>query len=371
MPINELTEEQLRNAGLNSFRATSGKSFAARFQGSFLYPLFASIAFIISLSQKFMVALFKERFPHLASEEGLLRYHAPVYKVNRAVAAYATGSVTFTGINDSVIPQDSFVVTDEGLRFKTLAQGTIAAGQAIVNVQAENVGLAYNKAINTSLVLETDIGGVDETATISTATTGGVDIEGVESWRARILDAAARKSGTGSNSDVKRWISEAVGAVRAQSFGRYPENGKITITHVTLNPEQIAPSLSDLNTARDYVAARVNDGVIVEILQPAGRAYDLTVRIDPNTAEVQAAITNSLKEWFMLNSKVSVNTGDDDDIFTFPLSQIREAISIAAGESRHELTSFGYNGTPEATELVTVPHGNLASLGSINFISYT
>jgi uncharacterized phage protein gp47/JayE len=372
MPIDRPTEEEIRDLGLNLMRQKAGSSFIARYQATFIYPLFAAFAKMIDLLFAYVDRVFKDRWIYSATEEALYNRHLPFTQVQRIDAAKATGQITFTGSDDAEIPADTFVVTNEGLRFKTLASATIASGSALVNAEAENVGLSYNVLQNATLFLETDIQGIDETATVAANFTGGKDIESVDSWRDRMRDRVSKRSGTGSKSDILGWITDAIGDVRGFSFGRYPENGKISISYVALNPDNIAPTSQNLTTAQTYVQARVSQDVIVETISPASRPFDFILRIDPNTQEVRDAIQNSLKEWFMLNSEVSVDQGGgNNDLYKIPISQLREAISIAAGEVRHELTQVAYSGTPETGTEIIIPHQNLASLGNITYQSYS
>ena len=130
---------------------------------------------------------------------------------------------------------------------------------------AENVGADYNLALNTTLFLESEVVGINESGTLSVATTGGKDLESLESWRTRMIDSQANKTGTGSKSDIIGWIEDSLGDVRGQVFPRTPANGEIQITYVTLNPEQISPTTGGLSTALSYVQDRVEDGATNEV----------------------------------------------------------------------------------------------------------
>jgi uncharacterized phage protein gp47/JayE len=104
----------------------------------------------------------------------------------RRAAIKATGSVTFTGTNGTVIPANSEIQTagSSPVVFKTDAVATISGTTAAVNITAKVAGAAGNVAANTISVMTAPISGisaVNNSAIIS----GGVDVETDEQFRNR------------------------------------------------------------------------------------------------------------------------------------------------------------------------------------------
>jgi uncharacterized phage protein gp47/JayE len=367
MPIEKPSKETFRDLGINTFRSLTGSSFTAKYQQSFIYPFFSAIAEMLNLIVLYVQRTYLDRWIFSASEEALYERHLPTYKIDRVQAAFASGSVTFTGTNGSTIAADTFVVSNTGLRFKTTASGVIAAGTATIAVIAENVGVDYNTAATAELFLETDIAGVDESATVAVGgLIGGRDLEDLESWRYRMRDSVSNSFGTGSVTDIQRWITEELGDVRAFVFPRQPANGEITISYVAQDPAEISPETGKLGAAQVAVAARIEAGVIVNYLDPVSYYLDFIIKIDPNSLAIQQAIEAGLREYFMLNSSPSLTAYP----YAMPVSQIREAISISAGETKHQLIQIANAGTPLTGESIAVPNNKLATVGSITWQSY-
>jgi len=367
MPIEKPSKETFRDLGINTFRSLTGSSFTAKYQQSFIYPFFSAIAEMLNLIVLYVQRTYLDRWIFSASEEALYERHLPTYKVDRVQAAFASGSVTFTGTNGSTIAADTFVVSNTGLRFKTTSSGVISTGTATIAVIAENVGVDYNTAATAELFLETDIAGVDESATVAVGgLIGGRDLEDLESWRYRMRDSVSNSFGTGSVTDIQRWITEELGDVRAFVFPRQPANGEITISYVAQDPAEISPETGKLGAAQVAVAARIEAGVVVNYLDPVSYYLDFIIKIDPNSLAIQQAIEAGLREYFMLNSSPSLTAYP----YAMPVSQIREAISISAGETKHQLIQIANAGTPLTGESIVVPNNKLATVGSITWQSY-
>lgn len=103
--------------------------------------------------------------------------------IQRNQATPATGSITFSGTDGTVIPQ-STIVTSGDVQFTTLNTVTIASGTASVNIRATTLGLQGNLPANTITGLFTAVSGVTS-LTNSSATTGGTNEETDSELRAR------------------------------------------------------------------------------------------------------------------------------------------------------------------------------------------
>lgn len=105
----------------------------------------------------------------------------------RNAAVKATGQVTFTGVNGTVISAGSEIQTAGGspVVFKTDAPVTIAGGTATANVTANVGGASGNVSPNTITVMTSPISGVSAVNN-SGATSGGADKETDSAYRNRI-----------------------------------------------------------------------------------------------------------------------------------------------------------------------------------------
>jgi len=105
--------------------------------------------------------------------------------VSRNSAAKATGQVTFNGVNGTIIPIDTVVLTDTNIEFVTDVAGTIAGGTVTVSITAVLPGTDSNVAGATITLLKTPIVGVTSLSNAN-PTTGGTDLETDVSYRNRI-----------------------------------------------------------------------------------------------------------------------------------------------------------------------------------------
>jgi len=91
----------------------------------------------------------------------------------------------------------------------------------------------------------------------------------------------------------------------------------------------------------------------VFVAAPVAEPLNMTVKLSPNTAAVQEAVRAEFDDLIIRDSKPGATT---------LISRLREAVSIAAGESDNAITS------PTAD----VPHatGHMAIPGTITFSSF-
>jgi len=108
--------------------------------------------------------------------------------VSRKTATNATGQVTFSGTDGTVVPTGTSVETETGIVFLTTEDGTIASGTVTVDVEALNAGISGNVASGSIVVITSPIAGVTS-VTNASATTGGTDVETDTALRLRTLDA--------------------------------------------------------------------------------------------------------------------------------------------------------------------------------------
>ena len=82
------------------------------------------------------------------------------YGVDRKEAAYATGTVTFTGTDGTVIPAGTLVQTADRIQYKTDDDVTIASGTADATVTAVVIGSTGNVKSGTVTEIPLAVSGV-------------------------------------------------------------------------------------------------------------------------------------------------------------------------------------------------------------------
>lgn len=285
----------------------------------------------------------KQILPDTCDEDVLAR-HAAIWKKPRKAASAATGPVVVTGAAGTV-PAGTALLRGDGVEYVTAADATLVAGAATATVTASTAGVIGHAVANTQLTFVAPIAGINATATVDVAGIGaGADVEGIEPWRARILQRIQQPPKGGTSSDYEEWALEVAGVTRVWVYPNELGLGTVTVRFVTdgapggLIPD--APTVAALQAHIDSVRPVTAD---VTAVAPTASPLDFTVTLTPDTAAVRAAVEAELAD---LVAREAEPGG------TILLSHINEAISIAAGETDHVLTVPAAN-VVEATGAIT------------------
>ncbi|MCW8918901.1 MAG: baseplate J/gp47 family protein [Gammaproteobacteria bacterium] len=272
--------------------------------------------------------------PDTADAEALDRMASLWLQQPRLAAVAAVGSADLSGIDGSVIPAGTLLQRGDGVEYATTAEVTIAAGVAVVAVAAVVAGADGNAVMGVSLTLVSPIAGVQSQATVAAGgLTGGADVEVDDSLRARIITRMRQQPHGGAKHDYEQWASEA-----------HPD-----VTRVWVYPQELAANgvtirlMTDDATANGIPQQAVIDAVQAYIdgvrpttadpivVAPIAVPLDITISgLSPDTSEVRAAVEAELAD---------LVRRDAEPGGAVLVSRIREAISIAAGESDHVLVS--------------------------------
>ena len=222
----------------------------------------------------------------------------------RTAAVAATGTVTFSGVNATVIPAGTTVRTPTvagtpSQAYTTDVQATIAAGTATAAITAALGGAAGNAGAATIIVLAAPIAGVTG-VTNAAPTTGGVDEESDDDYRARLLRRAARISSGGNADDYNNWAEEVAGVGLAKTIPLGAGAGTVTVLIVDTTRAAAAGALVTLvQTAIDALRPI---GAAVTVAAPTFVAIDvaanLTIASGYVTADVEAAVEAALTALF-------------------------------------------------------------------------
>ncbi len=271
----------------------------------------------------------RQILPDTAEDEDLER-HAALYNLAPTAASAASGNITFTGTNGSVIPSGAELQRADGALYSTTADATIAAGTATAAATASAAGAAGNAIAGVSLTLTTPIGGVNSSATVASGgLAGGADIESIDSLRARLQERLEEVPQGGSASDYVRWALEVAGVTRAWAFPLEGGAGTVTVRFVRDNDVSIIPDAGEVAAVQAYIEEVRPTGAALTVAAPTAVAFNFTVALTPNTVAVQQAVLAELTDLLRREAYPGA---------TLLLSHIREAISIAAGENNHVLT---------------------------------
>ncbi len=261
--------------------------------------------------------------------------------VIRQAAVAATGVITITGTAGTLIPLGNELTSAAGNSYTTDANATIGlSGSIDAAVTCSVVGLDGNDSAGIVLTFTSPIAGVNSTAVSTLGISGGIDEEIDSAYRARILARKRLAPHSGNANDLEQWALEVSGVTRAWAVPEYNGIGTVALYFVCDGQTPITPTLTQIAAVLAHVTSHTDSsgqtiGVPVTMLPglfvaaPALVAIDMTIRLSPNTADVQADVMAQLADLYLR---------DGEPGGTLYLSKLQEAISTAAGEDHSAIT---------------------------------
>lgn len=294
--------------------------------------------------------LAKQLFGDTAEREALLRM-ASLYGITPVPATFATGNVTATGTNGSVIPAETILRLDAATAYRVTTEQTIAAGTATLPVQAVLAGDEANLVEGATLSFESPIDFVNSTATVATGgITGGVDEEGTEELRDRYLLRLREPPEGGADQDYEAWALAVAGVTRAWVYPHELGLGTVVVRFVLDGEPSIFPDAGDVAAVQLALEEQRPITAEVTAIAPTELAVAFTIELTPDTSATRAAVEAELTD---LLARVG-EPGDGAGRGTILISQIRTAIGIAEGVEDYVLTVPAADVVPAVGELATV-----------------
>lgn len=276
---------------------------------------------------------------------------ASIWGVQRTAATPATGSVDFTGTSGAVVPTGTLLARSDGVQYKTTGEVTLVAGVAAAGVVAVSSGQAGNVA-GGELSMVSPIAGVDTSAQITVAgLASGADIEPDDSLRARVLDRIQQPPHGGAKHDYTAWAKEVPGVTRAWCTPQELGIGTVTVRFVRDGDASIIPDATEVAAVQAYIDVLRPVTANLTVVAPVAVPIAFQITLTPNSASVQAAVEAELRDLLLREAEPGS---------TILISHIREAISLAAGETDHVLVA------PAADVTHTV--GQMATFGSVTWL---
>lgn len=304
----------------------------------------------------FLEWISRQILPDSADAEFLDRHASLWLPAGRLPASYALGQALVTGTTGAVIPAGTIFKRADGLAYSTSAEATLVAGQAQVDLVADEAGQIGNAVASTALNLDSPIVGVNAAATVTAgALTGGADIEDDDSLRARVIARIQQTPHGGARHDYISWAKEVAGVTRAWCFPLEMGDGTVTVRFVRDDDASLIPDAAEVLAVQTYIEALAPVGMQVYVVAPVAAPIAFTISLTPSTASVKTAVEASLRDLLFREAEPEGGAGQGVVL----LSHIREAISLAAGEADHVLSAPVADVTPAV--------GQMATFGSITW----
>lgn len=355
MPFERPTLDTLR--ARTAADVASGVGLGALFPRSLLQSLADALAGAAHGLHGHTAYVVRQILPDTADSEHLERW-ANLLGLSRKPAAFAVGTATFNGLNGTEVPLGTKLQRADGVRFTTTASALIpGTGDTFVSValQADIAGADGNTAGAVSLTILTAIPGIEATAAVDAAgITAGVDQESDPDLLVRVQARLRTLPQGGAEADYVQWALEVPAVTRAWAIGQHLGEGTVGVTFaVDDEPTGPIPSGAKVAEVQAYIddATRRPVTAAVTVFAPVAVPLNPTIAVVPDTQAVRDSVEASLVT--LLQQESNAPGG------TLPISHVREAISVAAGEQDHTLVS------PVAD--IVLAAGELATLGTITW----
>jgi len=268
--------------------------------------------------------------PDTAEAEILDRW-ADWWGLARKPAVGATGNVALSGATGSVVPAGTLLQRADGVEYATDAEVTLVAGAATAAVTATTAGQDTSAVEGVSLSLVSPVAGVQSGATVAAGgLTGGADEEADEALRERLRLRVQAAPHGGAAHDYVAWALEVSGVTRAWVYPAELGLGTVSVRFVRDDDDDLIPDAAEVQAVQDYIDALRPVTADVTVVAPTPAPLDMTIQLTPNTATVREAVTANIEDLLRREAEPGG---------TILISHVREAISLAAGETDHVLVA--------------------------------
>lgn len=280
--------------------------------------------------------LVDQAFVQFAEEAALLR-RGDERGVPRNAAQKAQGLGVFTGTGGN-LNATTILRRADGWLYEVVDNHVGVTPPASILIRAVQgfEGYEGNLAEGQTLSFVSSVSGFDPTVTIGAGgLTGGAPLEDIEDYRDRLHDNIRTPVLGGAPGDHARWAMEVSGVSRAWEYRGTngvgnPALGRVAVTFMVHTDTPGVEAIPDAPTV-EAVRAHVQSKSLAQVIAfaPTPVALNYTVSVTPNNGTVRAAVEAEVAD---MVRRIAEPGG------TIYPSSIREAISLAQGETSHTLT---------------------------------
>jgi uncharacterized phage protein gp47/JayE len=388
MPYARKTLSQLRadvNADLQA--SPNGSDPFLRF--SSLNVLGTALAGLANSQYGYTDWVAQQSNPFTATEE-FLEAWAALKNVFREAATQAgngtPGQISFQGTNGTPLPSGTPITRGDGVGYTTTSDGVWSGTTVTVNAvaNADPTGLTGafgNCSVGTVMNLGTSIAGIGSTGSVTTAFTGGADVENDTSLRSRMLQAYQNVPQGGAQKDYVTWALQVSGVTRAwcnpNGFGAgtvvvyamldSAESGNngfpVGTNGVATGEWRGVAATGDQLTIANYIYPLRPATALVYVCAASQQVVNFTITGTGNfSAATKALIQSAISGVFvMYGNPIGSTTGNAQPTTNgvIDLSYIESAIAAISGTSGFVITS--------PTGNIQGTLGQLPVLGTINW----
>lgn len=232
-----------------------------------------------------------------------LKRIAALFGIKQKSAAFASGSVVFTGVATTVVPTGTELVSSAGLTYVTTEEFTIGITSNVAIIAIEegtesNITTLFVTMVNP----EPDID--DQVAVVGGEIAGGSEEETVEELRLRLFQRLQNPPASGAASDYVRWALSITGVdkVWVKKGADYLGGGSVAIVPAKADLTSVGSVLID--TTQDYIDSVKPIGArFADVIDVVNITVTYSISITPYNAGNEAAIKESLQRLHLLESE--------------------------------------------------------------------
>lgn len=301
-------------------------------------------------------------FPDTGDDETVTRW-GTLFNVLRNEATFAQLTMLFTGTVGGTLADQTILVRSDGIIYLLQGETVVpAAGTIEADVISQTEGDTGNLEAGDTLSLQSAAPGVDSNVDFVVTVIEGEEQETLDNYRIRVLERMQNPPSGGTVTDYIAYAKTVTSITRVWVLPNNLGQGTIGTTFVEDGnaPASIIPSsakVDEVQLAVDELKPITADHTA---FAPIEFEMNPEIQLNPNTTEVQNAVIAELNDLLSREAQVR-NAIDPAQVglgvqFTgkVRLSQINEAISIAAGEVDHNLLSPTTDVQPSEGGLVTL-----------------
>ena len=352
-----------------AFNVPDLPSLIARAQGDIESRLIGAYArprrYLLNILATVQAALASDQHQHLnwlsrqvvpdQADNDILLEHCDFYGMKKKPAGAAKGALTLTGTSGSTLKAGSVWVRPDGVRYITQTVVTLAGDQNQIEVVAERGGIDTNTPAGVLLTLEQPSAGIDGQARVATGLKGGTDEESWEGLRGRLRQRRRYPPHGGAPHDYERWALEVAGVTRAWCLPLYGGEGTVGVLVANDDPADPSPDSVVLNNVKQWIEGHINPvtgqregrpvGATVMVFAPKLKPLNPAIKLIPDSPQTRSAVQAELQALMVRSARPGG---------TLLLTDIQEAIKIAAGVDDYQLQSPVDNVSADKDQIHTV-----------------
>ena len=331
---------------------------------SFLGVISRALAGLSHLLHGYLDFISLQTLPDTGEEDTVKRW-ATMFDVPRKESTFSEFNIDIVFTDAAIVAQNTAYQRGWPTVFLDAEVSSPGAGTVQGKLVAQVSGEAGNVEIGDTLSLLSPIANVESDALATVIIIDAEDQETLEAWRARLITRLRLPPLGGSANDYVQWALEVPGVTRAWVLPLYLGPGTVGVSFVEDAENPIIPSPAKVAEVAAYIEDLKPVTALVTVFAPVEAPMDMTIKIKPNTVDVQNTITSELEDLVKRDATLAGSykaPGETND-GSILLSKINQAISIAVGIEDHEIVDI--NTQPPAN--VVPLDGELITLGTITW----